>query len=495
MKYMINRKKDKKNKIMLALAVGTFCLLSGCQGKTQEDVMATYEEETTEVVESECISLGTDFVGDESEAKNATDNTGDFDGQNVEKQTEIDTEKGDNKPTPVKVKGIYVSGPVAGIDRMDEIIALVDETELNAIVIDIKNDEGRITYKMESKKVIEIEAGIRYIQDMEALVQKCKEKDIYLIARIVAFKDPYLAEKCPELAVKKKTGEIFKDKSGLAWVNPYKKEVWDYLIEVSKEAAKLGFDEIQYDYIRFSTDLKSDELDFGPEAEDKSKIEIISEFTRYACESLADMNVYISADVYGTIIDNKVDQKIVGQDYVEMASYLDYICPMVYPSHYGNGVFGIDVPDAEPYKTVNAAMNAATRELSILPEEDRAINRVWIQSFTATWVNGHITYGAEQIREQIRGAFDAGYDEWILWNASVKYQRDSLLTDEEAAKEQETWELEKQAAEEAKMQETESLMPEEAKMQETESLVTEEAKMQETESLMTEEAVTHADLE
>lgn len=495
MKYMINREKYKKNKIMLALVVSTFCLLSGCQGKTQEDVIATYEEETTGVVESECISLGTDFEGYESESKNATDDAGDFDGQNVEGQTEIATEKGDRKPAPVKVKGIYVSGPVAGIDRMDEIIALVDETELNAIVIDIKNDEGRITYKMESKKVIEIEAGIQYIQDMEALVQKCKEKDIYLIARIVAFKDPYLAEKCPELAVKKKTGEIFKDKSGLAWVNPYKKEVWDYLIEVSKEAAKLGFDEIQYDYIRFSTDLKSDELDFGPEAENKSKIEIISEFTRYACESLADMNVYISADVYGTIIDNKVDQKIVGQDYVEMASYLDYICPMVYPSHYGNGVFGIDVPDAEPYKTVNAAMNAATRELSILPEDDRAINRVWIQSFTATWVNGHITYGAEQIREQIRGAFDAGYDEWILWNASVKYQRDSLLTDEEAAKEQETWELEKQAAEEAKMQEIESLMTEEAEMQETESLVTEEAKMQETESLMTEEEITQVDLE
>lgn len=469
MKYMDIKKKYKKKKIMLALVVSTFCLLAGCQGKTEEEVFATIDGNS---VSEETMETGMNSSEAEGEMLQNNDSN---------KQTEITIsqevdaiENKSNKPVPVKVKGIYVSGPVAGIDRMDELIALVDETELNAMVIDIKNDEGRITYKMQSEKVVEIEAGIRYIPDIEALVQKCKEKDIYLIARIVAFKDPYLAEKCPELAVKTKSGSVFKDKSGLAWVNPYEKEVWDYLIEVSKEAAKLGFDEIQYDYIRFSTDLKSDELDFGPEAENKSKIEIISEFTRYACEALEDMNVYVSADVYGTIIDNQVDQKIVGQDYVEMASYLDYICPMVYPSHYGNGVYGIDIPDAEPYKTVNAAMNAAAKELSVLPEEDRAINRVWIQSFTASWVNGHITYGPEEIREQIRGAFDAGFDEWILWNASVKYQRDSLLTDEEAAEEQEVWKLEKQeaerlAAEEAARQEAESQEMEKQEQEEVKS--------------------------
>ena len=168
---------------------------------------------------------------------------------------------------------------------------------------------------------------------------------------------------------------------------------------------------------------------------------------------LEDMNVYVSADVYGTIIDNKVDQEIVGQDFVKMASYLDYICPMVYPSHYGNGVYGIEIPDTEPYKTVNAAMNAAAKELSVLPEEERAISRVWIKSFTATWVNGHITYGPQQIRDQIHGAYDAGFDEWILWNASIKYQRDSLLTDEEAAVEQKKWEKEKQEAQKARLEE------------------------------------------
>lgn len=340
------------------------------------------------------------------------------------------------KTEPVKVKGIYVSGPVAGIEKMDELIQLVDETELNALVIDVKNDEGRVTYKMQSERVLQLEAGVRYIRDMEALVKKCKEKDIYLIARVVAFKDPYLAEKCPEYAVKLKNGGIFRDGKGLAWVNPYNREVWEYLLEISKEAANIGFDEIQFDYIRFSTDLKSDKLDFGEESLTVSKTDIITQFTEYAYEELSKLGVYVSADVYGTVIDNKIDQEIVGQDYAKMAERLDYICPMVYPSHYGNGVYGIAIPDAKPYETVNAAMNAAHMQIeqdkTMNPvENEYAQNRAWLQSFTATWVNGHITYGPEEIRAQIDGAKDAGCEEWILWNAGIKYQKDSFLKETE----------------------------------------------------------------
>ena len=484
MRYTDIKKMNRKKKIMLALAAGSLCLLCSCQSKTDAETFATVESEETSIESSEQDAI-TQTVVDEEEADSQS---------TADVSCEEDQKK---KPEPVKVKGIYVSGPVAGIDRMDELIALVDETELNALVIDVKNDEGHITYKMQTDTVVEIEAGIRYISDIDALIQKCKEKNSYLIARIVAFKDPYLAGKCPELAVKTKDGQIFKDKSGLAWVNPYKKEVWEYLLEVAKEAARIGFDEIQFDYIRFSTDLKSDNLDFGPEAENKSKTEVISEFTKYACEELEDSQVYVSADVYGTIIDNKVDQAIVGQDYVEMASYLDYICPMVYPSHYGNGVYGIDIPDAEPYRTVNAAMNAAAKELSVLPEEQRAINRVWIQSFTATWVNGHITYGPEQIREQIHGAYGAGYDEWILWNASIKYQPESLLTEEEAQAEQEVWEKEKQQAQEARLEEEKKAAEEAAKKaseveSQTAEIESSEAETAETQSIEIESTQTQA---
>ncbi len=353
-----------------------------------------------------------------------------------------ESENGAVKKEPVKVRGIYVSGPIAGHARMEELISLVEETELNAMVIDVKNDDGRITYKMQSDTVLEIGAGIGYIQDIDALVKKCKEKDIYLIARIVAFRDPYLAEQKPELAVKTLTGEIFRDKNGLAWVNPYKKEVWDYLMEVAEGAIESGFDEIQFDYIRFSTDIKAGETTFGPEAEGISKIEIITQFTEYAYETLSPLGVFVAADVFGTVIDNETDQAIVGQDYGQMARHLDYICPMVYPSHYVNGAYGISVPDAEPYQTIFSAMSSSAETLAGIKEEKAKV-RVWLQGFTASWVPGHISYGRAQIREQIKGAYDAGYEEWILWNAAVRYERDSLLTDEEAETERENWKKEK----------------------------------------------------
>ena len=359
----------------------------------------------------------------------------------------------DTRREPVKVKGIYVSGPTAGIAKMDDLIDLVDQTELNTMVIDIKNDEGKVTYKMESEQVLEIGAGVRYIPDIEELVAKCKEKDIYLIARIVAFRDPHLAEQKPEWAVHTKDGEIFRDKNGMAWVNPYCREVWDYLVEISTEAARVGFDEIQFDYIRFSTDMGEGEVDYGPESESVDKIRIITEFTEYLYEKLMPLGVYVAADVFGTVIDNETDQVIVGQDYVQMAAHLDYICPMVYPSHYHHGSYGIKVPDAEPYRTINAASCASIEALDTVPEENRAHVRLWLQSFTASWVSGHISYGPEQIRAQIKGAYDAGYDEWILWNAAVNYQPDAFLTDEEAEAERLRWDEERQAALEAEEEE------------------------------------------
>lgn len=343
-----------------------------------------------------------------------------------------DNEEQSARPQPVKVKGIYVSGPVAGIDKMDELIDLVDRTELNAMVIDVKNDEGKVTYKMQSPQVQELETAIRYIPDINALVEKCKAKNIYLIARIVAFRDPYLAEKKPEWALQTKDGEIFRDQNGMAWINPYEQEVWDYLVEIASQAAADGFDEVQFDYIRFSTDVGENEVDYGVQAAETDKVEIITQFTDHLYEKLAPQGVYVAADVFGTVIDNQTDQKIVGQEYAAMAQRLDYICPMVYPSHYYNGAYGIDVPDADPYATIYAAASSSARELEAVPEEKRARVRLWLQSFTAGWIPGHISYGPQQIREQIRAVYDAGYEEWILWNAAVNYQPDSLLAEGEA---------------------------------------------------------------
>lgn len=472
--FKMKRRRNFINSLVILLLTGGLCL--GCGSGETESMSQSVSG--AEIGESDSLSandLGgeaadTDAINDVDTGGGGTVSGNSQDGDLAGE----DAEAPDMRREPVKVKGIYVSGPTAGIAKMDDLIDLVDQTELNAMVIDIKNDEGKVTYKMQSEQVLEIDAGVRYIADIDELVAKCKEKDIYLIARIVAFRDPYLAEQKPEWAVHKKNGEIFRDKSGLAWVNPYCREVWDYLVEIASQAAQVGFDEVQFDYIRFSTDILEGEVDYGPEAENVDKIEIITEFTEYLYEQLAPQGVYVAADVFGTVIDNETDQAIVGQDYVQMAQHLDYICPMVYPSHYHNGSYGIKVPDAEPYQTIYAAASSSAEVLDTVPEANRAHVRLWLQSFTAGWVSGHISYGPKQIREQIKGAYDAGYDEWILWNASVNYQPDAFLTVEEAEEERLQWDAERQAAEETEITAAEN-DESDASLQEVEETIVMEA--------------------
>ena len=386
----------------------------------------------------------------------------------------------------VEAKGIYLAyAPVNNESFMDRIIEVMDETELNAVVIDVKDDYGRITYDMQGVPLVdELGASSGAIEDLPGVISELKAHGIYCIARIVALKDPFIAEAKPEWALYKGDGSVFRDNAGDAWVNPYKTEYWDYLLDVSKAAGEIGFDEIQFDYIRFSTDGGMRHVDFGPEAEVQDKEAVITEFTEYACERLHELGVPVSADVYGIVIDSELDASLVGQNYYEMSKYLDYISPMVYPSHYGPGNLGLAVPDAQPYETIYRSMSASRRVLAgwtlpeeaavsgnevsgngvsgngvpqqtaegelqgaeeipeeLLPdpkeltpaEEIRAQVRPWLQDFTATWVNGHISYGPEEIRAQIQGVYDAGYEEWILWNAANRYTEGGLLAEEEGA--------------------------------------------------------------
>lgn len=332
----------------------------------------------------------------------------------------------DDPRTPTPVKGIFVTGAVAGtVNTMPALTQLVEDTSLNAMVIDIKNDAGEVTYKMGLPLSQEIGAEVRYVADMPQLIKELKAKGIYLIARIVAFKDPILAEQKPEYAVKNADGSVFHDNNDLAWVNPYREEVWDYLIDLSRQAVELGFDEIQYDYIRFSTAEGIADADFGSLAEGKTREDAINGFLTKAYETLAPMGVYVSADVFGTIICNESDGRLIGQNYVEMAKHCDYICPMVYPSHYVNDAYKIPVPDAKPYELICAAVKDGEEKLAAAQAKDTAVHiakqRPWLQAFTATWVEGHIPYKGKQLQDQIRGCADAGVEEWLLWNASNNY--------------------------------------------------------------------------
>ena len=359
-----------------------------------------------------------------------TANTGSEDGEATETASDTDTDTDTDNiilPERIKVKGIYVTGPTAGSASVDDLIRLIDETELNTMVIDVKNDEGQITYQMDLETAQDMDACVSYIGDMESLMATLKEHGIYTIARIVCFKDPYLAQNYPDLALKKADGTPLTDAYGLAWVNPCKEEVWEYLTEVAAAAADAGFDEIQYDYMRFPIGSDADAADYGIAMESGTKEQMITDFLTYASEKLHEKGIVVTADVFGTIIGNDVDIERVGQDYTALAGTVDVLSPMVYPSHYGTGVYGYRVPDAEPYGTVLAALNDSAGELLALEEADRAIVRPWLQAFTATWVDGHISYGGEQIRQQIQAVYDAGYEEWILWNSRNHYSSDGLL--------------------------------------------------------------------
>lgn len=388
--------------------------------------MEDINDEQTDI-EKQKQSVNTDPSEPKNENTNENSNPNSDLTQSNLNETKKEVKKEAVEKEVTKVKGIYVTGPIAGTTKqMNKLIDLVDTTELNTMVIDIKNDSGEITYKMDQELVKEIGAGVGYISDIEGLVKKLKEKNIYLIARIVAFKDPILAEKKPEFGIKNKDGSLYRDNSGLCWVNPYKREVWDYLLDVAKHAVNLGFDEIQFDYIRFSTDKGIKNVDFGEEAKTKSKTEIITEFTKYCYENLKPLGVFVSADVFGAIIQSEIDANNVGQSYVDMSQYLDYISPMIYPSHYSDGSYGIKYPDLEPYQLILASLKDSQKVLSVMNGQ-KATVRPWLQDFTASWLKNYKKYDAKAIRDQINAVYDAGYEEWILWNGSNRYTVSGLL--------------------------------------------------------------------
>lgn len=330
--------------------------------------------------------------------------------------------KTDPAPDTPPIRGVYATAHSAGGARMNELVELIGETELNALVIDLKDDWGNVTYESELPIVTELDTAKRIIR-MEKLMPLLEEHDIYPIARIVVFKDSVLAKKKPEWSFLNPDGSVWKNGRGESFVNPYLQEVWDYNIEVAKEAARLGFKEIQFDYVRFPEgfEKRADVLTY--DRTDDARTEVIAEFVAKAREALHPLGARVSVDIFGYAASVPAAEGI-GQDFVEISRHVDVISPMVYPSHYSTGWFGSQVPDAEPYVTINGAMVDTHEKLAPLAESgEKPIIRPWIQDFTATWVKGHIKYGKHEIEEQIRALTDNGIDEFLLWNASNRYTR------------------------------------------------------------------------
>ena len=337
----------------------------------------------------------------------------------------------------VDVKGIYVNTAYLGRGNypdIDELIALIDDTELNAMVIDIKDDVGSILFDAQHPLVNEIGSETLYIKDLPAFVAKLKEHDIYCIARIVCFKDQVATKKNPELAVRNHDGSIYVDKEGERWLNPYSEKAWEYIVEIAKEAAEAGFDEINFDYLRTSASASFTKADFGGLNEGKTKIDAITGFVKYACQELKPMGVFVSGDVFGTIINSTADGESIGQSYVGLSRYLDYICPMVYPSHYSFGYGGLKYPDTKPFQLLLMELKSSVKKLSVIGEGEHCAEvRPWLQDFTASYLGAgrYATYGPQEIRAQISATYSAGYDEWLLWNAGMFFTEEGLLRDKD----------------------------------------------------------------
>ncbi|NLX87631.1 MAG: putative glycoside hydrolase [Clostridiales bacterium] len=332
---------------------------------------------------------------------------------------------------PVKAKGIYLTGYTAGGKRFYDLLDLVNRTELNAMVIDVKNDDGLVTYKTRNEMALSVGANrIVQIKDIEKRMADLKKNGVYAIARIVAFKDTRAASSRPDLAIKTKSGTVWRDNKGNAWLNPYNRESWEYILDVAKEAVEYGFDEIQFDYVRFPTDGNRKLIDYGEAKEKESMAEAIAAFMKYATEVLNDKGVFVSADIFGQVTTNKDDMGL-GQQLEDLTVSTNILCPMVYPSHYYPGVYGVSYPDFEPYKIVYTSISTAVKRMEAVDHKGgKAILRPWLQDFTASYLkDGYQVYGRKQVREQIQATYDSGVEEWLLWNAGNYYTEGALLKD------------------------------------------------------------------
>lgn len=318
------------------------------------------------------------------------------------------------------IRAVYMSGTLAGDpDTVNRFIDLIDKTDLNAIVIDIK--EGQIYYDSHVKFFRD--AGVvQPTYDPAAVIKQFHDHGIYVIARQVVFKDPEVAAYYPDLAVKDTRGGLWKGSAGDAWVNPFQKGLWQPNIDLAIEAAKLGFDEIQFDYIRFPSDGDLTTADFGPDYSEEGRVGAIVDYLKMAHEQLQPTGAKLAVDVFGIVAVYDDDQGI-GQRLVDIAPVVDYMCPMVYPSHFDPT--SIDVggePNDHPYDTVSLALGLLAKRI---PDMTLKV-RPWLQDFT---LPGMSAYGAPQVDDQIKAADETGTSGWLLWNDAGDYTDDALKPD------------------------------------------------------------------
>ncbi len=333
---------------------------------------------------------------------------------------------------PEQVKGIYMTA-CAGSSKSfrDGLINLIDTTELNSIVINVKDETGKIGFDVDDpdlqNSVAQLSKGECKILDIKDLIEYLHSKNIYVIGRIPVFQDLYMTKTRPDLAVKRASdGGVWADRKGIRWLDAGSQEVWDYVVKIGLAAYDVGFDELNFDYVRFPSDgnmkdiyypYSEDVVDADP---DYGKAKVLQGFFKYLHENLAPAGIILSADLFGMTTTNSDDLNI-GQILEYAAPYFDYIDPMVYPSHYPPNFNGWKNPNDYPYEVVNFSMSTAVKRLENASTTPMKL-RPWLQDFD---YGGN--YDVPEVKAQIQATYDAGLNSWLLWDAANKYTKGALL--------------------------------------------------------------------
>ncbi len=346
-------------------------------------------------------------------------------------KTSTSTESEIKKSTfkaPEIIKAIYLTSWSAATPSMvDYAIDLAKNTEINAVVIDIKDWSGYVNYDTQVPEVEKYNAERVLIRDVGALIEKFHEEGIYTIARITVFQDPILAWARPDLAVRRKSDEslLWLDKSGLAWLDPAAKEAWDYNIAIAQDALNQGFDELNFDYVRFPSDGDLEDLSFSLwDSTSTTKIATIKEFYAYLRENIPD--AILSVDLFGL---STVSSSFgVGQNIENAYDYFDFVCPMVYPSHYVSMYLGYENPAEYPYEIVKHSMESALARLKVFNEafSTESKLRPWLQDFDLG-----AEYDKDMVRLEINAVSDAleeDFSGFMLWSADNFYTKEALST-------------------------------------------------------------------
>ncbi len=326
---------------------------------------------------------------------------------------------------PPGVKALYVNAWAFGSNKLWHLVQLADETEVNALVVDMKDDTGCMLYESAVPTAIAIGANrcVR-TRNVRERLDTLHAHDIHVIARIVVAKDPMLAQGKPSWSVQDVGGGLWRDRINSAWVDAHNDSVWIYAAQLAAEAVRLGFQEVQFDYVRFPDEPRERMATaiFPARRPGDSQRESVRRHVRMLTERLEPLNVPITFDIFGLTASAKPGADLgIGQVWEDFIFTADVVLPMVYPSHYYKGAYGISVPNAQPYRVVRRALEEAIARSQV---EGAAEIRPFLQAFTLG--RRLPRYTPHEIREQIRAAEDVGINTWVLWNPRSVYQRDSL---------------------------------------------------------------------